>query len=242
MSASVSIVLTAFKRAKQLEKTLKSITAQKYAPLQIVVVEDGDDGVTRRIASDAGAQFIQKKRTDLPVFQNPSRVHNMGIRAAKNDIVILQGAEVCYTGKNDIERLVSPIEGNDATVATPYVASLSKDGNFHEWFVHPSEGTRAGWIINFCLAMRRDWLLAINGFEESFRGYGFEDDYLMYCLARNGARFQYVKDVLVQHQWHDRGQYDFSSEGSSRLADLIGKVGRGEIPAVANYGREWGQL
>ena len=51
MSPSVSIVLSAYNRAKQLEKTLDSIQMQRYSgPLEVIVVEDGQDGQTEWVA------------------------------------------------------------------------------------------------------------------------------------------------------------------------------------------------
>lgn len=245
---SVSIVLSAYRRARLLERTLDSIFVQNYQPLEVIVVEDGDDGQTQFIARRyPGVRYYKKSRPNLPVFQNPSRVHNIGIKAAQNDIIILQGAEVKYTQPDGIANLVAPIVDDPITVTSAIVQSLNKDGIMEEWYVHPSEGRRAGWIVNFCLAMKRQRVLNIGGFEESFVGYGHEDDYFMYCLRRGGARIEYAPKCLVQHQWHDRSDYDLGiaedySAGHQRFLRLISEVEQGKFPAVANYNREWGLL
>ena len=246
MNPSVSIVLSAYNRAKQLEKTLDSIQMQRYSgPLEVIVVEDGQDGQTEWIARRYQAKYIRKERSNLPVFQNPSRVHNIGIRAAQNDIVILQGAEVRYTKPMDVAELVAPIFDEPATVTSACVESLNFDDSFMEWYSHPTEGRRAGWIVNFCLAMRRERLLKINGFEESFIGYGHEDDYFMHCLRLNGATFMYVPSVIVQHQWHDRSQYDMGvaedyQAGHRRLLQLRAEIDQRIRPPIANPGKDWG--
>ncbi len=247
---SVSIVLTAFNRYKQLQKTLESIIIQEYRPeVEVIVVEHGNDGQTKWIAERAGAKYIQVPREPFPAFQNPARIHNIGIRAAQNEVVILQGAEVRYTGKDDIVKLVSPIVDDSTLVTTPVVACMNEKNEFYEWYMHPTEGRRTGWIVNFCLAMRRDLLLKINGFDEGFISYGYEDDAFIYCLRKNGAHFEYIKEVLAQHQWHDRSSYPFNDgftgENSPQYAygvELRRKIDAGEQPAVSNYGKTWGQL
>ncbi len=246
---TVSIVLTAFNRYQQLRKTLESIIEQEYRPsVEVIVMEHGNDGQTKWIAERAGAKYIQIPREPFPAFQNPARIHNIGIREAQNDIVILQGAEVRYTGKDDIAKLVAPIADNHLLVTTPVVQSLKQNGEFDEWYMHPTEGRRAGWIVNFCLAMHRDLILKIQGFDEGFEGYGYEDDYLIYCLRKNSATFEYKTDVLVQHQWHDRSSYafneGFTGANSPQYAygvELRRRADAGEQPAIANYGKAWGQ-
>lgn len=245
---SVSIILTAFNRANQLDKTLKSIAMQDYRPLEVIVVEDGDDGRTQHIARQNGARYIQKKRPDLPVFQNPARAHNLGIRAAQNDIVILQGAEVKYLNPTDVSKLVAPILEDPSLITSPCVQNLRQDGTMEEWYVHPTEGRRAGWIVNFCLAMTRERLLQIQGFDEGFEGYGYEDDYLTFCLRKNGGNIIFVPEVVVAHQWHDRSKYvfypGFTGIDSPQYAygdGLRNRVEAGLQPAIANLGREWGR-
>jgi glycosyltransferase involved in cell wall biosynthesis len=245
---SVSIILTAYNRANQLAKTLKSILMQDYHPIETIVVEDGDDGRTQYIAKQSGVRYIQKKRPDLPVFQNPAKVHNLGIRAAQNDIVILQGGEVTYLNPTDVSKLIAPILEDSSLITTPCVQNLRQDGYMEEWYVHPTEGRRAGWIVNFCLAMTRERLLHVQGFEEGFEGYGYEDDHLLFCLRENGGKTIFVPEVVVAHQWHDRSKYVFS-QGFTGIDSpqyaygngLREQVAAGLRPAIANYGKEWGR-
>src|SRR5271170_810310 len=176
MSIDVSIVLSCFKRGRQLRKTLESICAQKEVSYEIIVVEHGEDGLTESLAKSFGARYYQKDRTDLPKFQNPSAVHNIGIKRAKGKIVLLMGGEVMFNSiPHGLRDLVAPVLKNSRIATTALVRSLDIEGRFEEWYSHPSEGPRAGWVINFCLAVSRDALMTIGGFEESYTQYGYED-------------------------------------------------------------------
>lgn len=246
MSLDVSIVLSCYKRSKQLRKTLESIRAQDPGPREIIIVEDGDDGKTRYLAREFGARYFQKDRSDLPVFQNPSRVHNIGIRQAVGQVVILQGGEVKYnTAPNALFDLVSPVLANPKVATTPIIESTDKDGKFFEWLVTPdwNQSHRAGWIINFCLAVDRGMLLQIGGFEEAYVGYGGEDNQLMYSLRRISVVPQYVPNVYACHQWHDRSNYQFdTSDSEQRFAAFVHQVEQEGQPPIANLGRNWGRL
>jgi GT2 family glycosyltransferase len=241
----VSIVLSCYNRPKQLRRTLESIRVQDGDP-EIIVVEDGDDGLTRHAAREFGAKYFQKDRSDLPAFQNPSRVHNIGIRQATRKVVVLQGGEVMYvTRPNALTLLTDPVLANPKVATTPLVQSVDKGGEFFEWLVTPNwnDSKRAGWIINFCLAVDRGALLKIGGFEEAYTGYGGEDDQLMYSLREIGVVPQYVPEVLANHQWHDRSRYQFdTSDSAERLATFIHQVEHEGRPPVANIGRNWGRI
>ena len=244
MIPDVSIVLSCYKRGRLVRKTLESIRAQEGVNMEIIVVEDGDDGNTETAARNFGARYYRKPRTDQPAFQNPSRIHNIGIRRATGKVVLLQGGEVKFETKPyGLRDLVAPVLENDCVATTPIVQSLDKEGKFLEWLSAPKDCPRAGWIINFCLAVDRNKLMAIGGFEESYTGYGFEDDHLMFSLNRTGVKAQYVPEVLASHQWHERTNYDFENpEGKQKLEAFIEFITRTKISPYANLGSDWGRI
>jgi len=242
MIPDVSIVLSCYKRGRQLRKTMESIAAQNVKP-ELIVVEDGDDGITQTIARQFGAKYFQRKRPDLPAFQNPSRIHNIGIRQATGNVVILQGGEVKYETKpNSITRLAE-LAAIGTHYVSPLVASYDRHDNFSEWYSHPTQGSRTWWIINFCLAVKREHLFMVGGFEETYTGYGFEDSQLMFCLDQSGLKAKYAEDVLVGHQWHSRDNYNFTyPEGQAQFDGFVADVIAGRRPPVSNNGKAWGQL
>ena len=238
MTPLVSIVLSCYNRVKQLRNTLESIRhqvgpRQEVIDPEIIVVEDGyDGGATESLAKTFGANYFRRNdRADLPKFQNPSRVHNIGIRRATGSIVILQGGEVKYDTPTGVLAMIAPVIYDGMTSTFALVKSLDEKGNFAEWYSHPREGERAGWKINFCQAVRRDALLTIGGFDETFAGYGGEDNDFEERLQMVGIKLQYAEQAMCSHQWHPRmgyGSIDFC--GGSRVG------------YQANVGKEWGKL
>jgi glycosyltransferase involved in cell wall biosynthesis len=92
---TVSLVMLYKDREAQVVKTLESIVDQRYEPLEIIVVEDGDDGGTiSAIAKFYGARHLRVSReapvesgrsqyyTKNPPFGNLPVLRNKGIAAA----------------------------------------------------------------------------------------------------------------------------------------------------------------
>jgi len=211
MHPSVSIAFPCWNRGPLLEKTLASIVAQKYpGAIELVVVEDGDDGITKHIAKRYGAKYIHHPRLqEWPIFQSITEMWNLCWRNCSNDIVLLQCPEIIHESSKVIEDLVARVESGQKIMATPLIRELAADGSFVSWYNHPREGTRPGWISGAGPhAFRRTEMLEIGGYEEAFYGYGHEDDYFFYCLRKNGWSVEYVENAVCGHQNHPRYPYE----------------------------------
>jgi glycosyltransferase involved in cell wall biosynthesis len=71
----VSIAFPCWNRAALLAETLKSIARQNY-PVELIVVESGDDGRTEALARDFGAKYLREPRDEYPIFQNIAKLWN----------------------------------------------------------------------------------------------------------------------------------------------------------------------
>jgi GT2 family glycosyltransferase len=248
--ASISIVMTAYKRPKQLEKTLESIRMQTRQPDQIVVVEDGNDlGQTFSVCHQAKIggmpveHYMRLNRPNLD-YSNASIPKNIGIRKAKGDILIIQCAEVKYTNPNDIANLVRPVEERPSSSSFAYCQALDELGGFQEWYAGPQRC--AGWYLDFCQCVRRDRVEAIRGFDEGFLGYGFEDDDFAFRLQESGVVYQWAPEVVVQHQWHPiyNKNVGLSERGRARLEHTKKRIleYKQREFIVANRNQDWGSL
>ncbi len=244
--------MTAYKRHKQLDKTLESIKMQTRQPDQIVVVEDlGDEGQTANTCRYARAQglpvehYLRKDRPRVP-YSNASIPKNIGIKKATGDILLLQCAEVKYTSPNDIANMVRPVEECAGVSSFAYCQALDEHGSFEEWYAGPQRC--AGWYLDFCQCIRRDAVVAVGGFDEGYIGYGFEDDDFAFRLQRSGVKYQWAPEVVVQHQWHPHfnanQEETLSIRGKSKYLAMkngIEEQGRNDL-IIANRGRDWGYL
>ena len=250
--ASISIVMTAYKRPKLLEKTLESIRMQTRQPNQIIVVEDGSsDGQTFGVCHRAislGQPVEYYRRADRPNvnYSNASIPKNIGIKKATGDLLILQCAEVKYTNPNDIANMARPVEECGGASSFAYCQALDDQGGFQQWYAGPERC--AGWFLDFCQCVRRDRVMAIGGFDEQYTSYGYEDDCFAFRLQRSGVKYRWAPEVVVQHQWHphfnEGSEPTLATRAEARymtMKNAIEQDGREDL-IVANRGRSWGIL
>jgi len=239
MWPSVSIAFPCWRRGALLEKTLCSIRRQKYpGKLDLIVVEEEDDGYTKQVADSFGAHYIHNPRLEpYPVFQSITELWNLCLHACTGEIAILQTAEVLHESESVIECLVRMVETREKTLAVPLIKDLGQDGAFQGWYNHPREGSRPGWVSGAGPhAFRRQEMLEIGGYEELFYGYGHEDDYLFYLLRRNGWEIKYVEDSICAHQWHERIKFEDTTGYANRalIRILTMEIEDGERRPLAN--------
>ena len=128
----ISIVMTTFNRAAQLNNTLASIVLQQHLDIEIIVVDDGCDAVTPKICSHYSVQYIRLNRPQSLAYRNPCIPNNIGIRRAKGDIIILQNAECMHVDANTIERMANLVTDKNAVFAK--VLALSQRGTPIMWY------------------------------------------------------------------------------------------------------------
>jgi hypothetical protein len=245
---SFSIAMAAYDPAPLLRNTLETIKMQTRKPDQIIVVEDGfDGGKTEAVCEEARSyglpiEYICRRNRPNVGFSNPSVVRNIGIRQARGDIVIIQNPEVRFTKPTDLENILAPTEENPLVSCSAPCESLNEDGRHNIWYADPN-------LMNynhFCEAYRRDCLIAIGGFDEGFRGYGYEDNDFNWRLGATGVTCQWAKNVVTQHQWHpghpnsnDRENEEFNQAyGTKAIEDYRA----GLRTLEANVGKHWGDL
>lgn len=235
MSKSVSIVMTAYNRAKLLENSLVTIERQKYSPLEVIVVEDGDDGgATKAVCEKHGVVYIQRKERPGIRYSNPAIPNNIGLRAARNEIIVLQNAECMHEG-NLIKRLASLVEPKLAVFAS--VQALNEDGSLNMWYTHPTKNARPYF---FCGAMLTEHFHYLRGFDEDFVLYGYDDDNFADRLKLYGVNFLWDDQAIAKHQWH-KSSYD-ANERTNQGMYLVKKklLDAGILPLKANLGHQWG--
>jgi hypothetical protein len=234
LAPSVSIAFPCWNRGKLLDRTLQSIKRQNY-PVELVVVEDGDDGLTEALAAEYKAKYFRRERTEAyPIFQNIASLWNLCMKHSTGDILILQTAEVLHESENVIAELVARVESKPKVLATPLIKDLAPDGSFQGWYNHPREGSRPGWISGAGPhAAYREQLLE---YDSRYYGYGGEDNFWLYLLRKNGWSIEYVESAVCAHQWHERVKYEPVTGYANRALTniLIMEIEDGERQPIPN--------
>ena len=83
--------------------------------------------------------------------------------------------------------------------ATARLTGVPSDEDLRVWSdPHDRVGTGAA------MGMRREWLLFIGGFDETYTGWGCEDTDLVMRARWDGLQIVWLPGTFVVHQWHPR--------------------------------------
>ncbi len=213
----VSIIVRTKDRPKLLMRALRSIAAQTYRSIEVVVVNDGgcplDTTALRSVIGDIPLKY-------LPLEQNTGRAHagNEGIRNAKGEYVgFLDDDDEFYP--EHLGTLVASLSGSGCDVAYGAVEFVDE--------VLDSEGTRVSSHLKgtFATPFSYDDLLIGNYiplisllfraatlrsfmFDESFELY---EDWDMLIRAGEAAPFHYVDKITSVYYQRDDLQIAFKS-------------------------------
>jgi GT2 family glycosyltransferase len=99
----VSIIVLNYKRLTALEKTLQSVVAQQYPHKEIIVVDNNSEEDVAALVHKCGAD-IQLIELDANLGACGGR--NVGIRAAKGELVVTLDNDVSFLSSDAIDRVV----------------------------------------------------------------------------------------------------------------------------------------
>jgi len=214
-----TVIVPTYNRKSILEHTISALLNQtaESSKYEVIVVDDCSVDNTaaymRQImASNFNVKYIQHK-------ENRGRVitRNDGINMACGNIIIFLDDDNVPT-KNFIEEHIkhygSNAENKIAVMGNvSYAHEVLKESNFARFMQSRYIGNRSGKEcsgINFkdlparCFgtlncSMRRVDLLEAGMFDEGFRYYGGEDEFLGQCLKKNGVRLIFAEGARSIH-------------------------------------------
>ncbi len=200
----ISIIIPSFNAA---EITLGNLSilrqiASGRSDIEIIVVDDG--------STEDNFQKIKRQEDKLLRLvrhasnRGRSAARNSGAKAAKGDFLLFIDCDCFPESEAFVDAHLRTLEkGADVSLGP-----VSRHGNDF-WAHHQemaAEKRRKAFfsgkpfsMTSANLFMRRSWFLEIGGFDESYRGYGFEDRDFLLRLSQAGARIAYTPEALVFH-------------------------------------------
>ncbi|MEI6084582.1 MAG: glycosyltransferase [Verrucomicrobiota bacterium] len=191
---ALSVIIPVHNGGAKFRQCLASLTP---APLDIIVVANGDTDGSAQVAGAFGAQVIR-----LPEACGPAQARNAGAQAAKGEVLLFLDADVSVLpdtlAQVTLEPGVAAVFGSydDAPAETNF---LSQYKNLFHHYVHQTGRTEAATFWAGCGAIRRDVFLAVGGFDEKYRQPSIEDIELGYRLRRAGYAIRLRKTLQVKH-------------------------------------------
>ena len=182
----ISVIIPLYNKAKEIERTLRSVARQSVQPLEVIVVDDG--------STDGSGDVVAAM--DLP-FVRLVRQNNQGVSAARNHamqlaqgewVALLDGDDYwCEQYLENVERMIDSYPAAGA-IGTAFViddgkrlvaGDTPKKERVVDFFL---ESMQHYVLIPSATVVRRDLALAMGGFPVGMRM--AEDQYLWTRIAR----------------------------------------------------------
>ncbi len=74
----VSVVIPCYNSARYLAETIESVLAQTYAPVEVIVVDDGSTDATPKIAQSYPVQYVYQTNRGISAARNTGVAHSRG--------------------------------------------------------------------------------------------------------------------------------------------------------------------
>jgi len=207
-----SVVIPTYNRKESLRRCLAAVTNQGYPDYEVIVVDDA--------STDGTGEMVQREFPHVRYFRQeanhgPAAARNVGIREASGDVVAFTDDD-CLPPLDWLQRLFQGyrlhpevtgvggyLEAPDNLLSRSLIARYERsvgrdrygagDREIVAGFECPAGGTNN-------MSYRRDALLRIGGFDETFPLAAGEDADLKWRLCQQGARLLYVPVKMTHLQ------------------------------------------
>ena len=197
MSTLVTVILAVHNEESHLAECLQSLKSQTYAPLEILVVDDGSTDGTREVARQQKVRLLERPH------RGKATAVNLGAGAAQGEILLFLDGDMIFEPRY-VARLVAPILAGEALgtahaeelVANPEnrwarclqaVSRLPQDRRFDL----SERDLREGSVVY--RAVRKSDFLKVGGFDDR----GYVDDQTL--CPKLGKRAKFVADASARH-------------------------------------------
>lgn len=215
----VTAVVTTYNRPQLVQCAIKSVLAQTYGSMEIIVAEDGSDSGLESWLDEKGFGHVRYIRHE----------ENRGLAAARNTgLRYAQGKYVAYLDDDDewlpqkTAKQVELAEKEAEFYAVIYCGALvvSSEGNVAGENMPRLRGDireaiheKGLFTIPSSCLFRREALERIGGYDENLASHIDHDIWLQ--LAQAGHAAEYVRDCLVRVHKHQR--YQMTTDVEARV-------------------------
>lgn len=228
----VSVVIAARDAQRFLLDALLSIAAQTYAPVEVVVVDDGSTDDTAAVAT-AYAESVAGVTVFSQRNQGPSAARNTGIASTAGEFVtFLDADDEMLPGR--IERQLLFLESApeyDAVIVAQEVV-LEAGVTPPPWYRRALEQADPYVYLESSMMVRRAALDRVGGFDPDFPV--SEDVDLLWRLAATGGGYARLNEVLVRRRLHGDNLTYQDAELERWRTRSVGKIARAKRVGLAS--------
>jgi glycosyltransferase involved in cell wall biosynthesis len=249
-----SAIVTTYNNPDALLRVLKGLSLQTKHPDEVIVADDGSGPETAQLVFDfsKGATFPVRHVWQEDQGFRAARIRNEAVKQADGDYIIFMDGD-CVPNRHYVADHLALSERDffvqgkrillDRKASKEFspehansVGDIFKNllcghiGNPHHLlrmpFVPPSRSTGMRGIKTCSFGVFREAVLAVNGFNEAFIGWGREDSEFAarlykYGLRRKGHPFM----AICFHLWHPENPRESLSRNDALLAETLAGEG-----------------
>jgi hypothetical protein len=239
----VSLLIGTHGRPDLLRNGLRSIASQEkvtgFDIVETVVVNDGCVPSVSAVCAefDFVREVPKHYRREIHGYSNPALTYNMGIKAAKGDLLIMQGGEILWPRTDNFASLLEPQRARDyKTVTMSQCEKIGEADGRHTLCMPDVECI----YYFFGASFWKKFAVELGGFEESYETWGNEDEDFSRVMRRHGVKAVYMGTKCVtHHQWHPHVSMaaQINPRDKARYEERFKLIKQGHL---SNEGREWG--
>lgn len=203
----VSVIIPTYNRAETVGRTIQSVIAQTYRPMEVIVVDDGSTDQTLEALNRFGSEI----KVILQTNRGPSAARNNGVAHSKGEIIAFLDSD--DTWRNDkLENQIRIMEAGGESVpccvsnaeivlgnvveSTSFKNAQVDCGLEEGYWLNPSLLIATRFLLfNQVVAIRRAAFLKVGGFNEKMRL--LEDHDLAFKLSLIGP-WAFIADPMVE--------------------------------------------
>jgi glycosyltransferase involved in cell wall biosynthesis len=202
----VSVIIPTFNRSALLAETVRSVLAQTYTNLEVLVVDDGSTDDTAATVQGLGDPRVSYHRQ--PHAGRPAPGRNLGLRAARGELVAFLDDDDLWEPVM-LERAVAALAANPDTLLVaananylparkhPYFRRRRDERPSFEELLHDNP------VINSGVVARRELVELIGPLDESPTLKAVEDyDYWVRTLRHRDRSILVLAEPLVRYRVH----------------------------------------
>jgi glycosyltransferase involved in cell wall biosynthesis len=213
----LSVVIPTYKRPELLRRCLASLQQQDLDPTRfdVVIVDDGSGDATTDVLAAATRDVGNIVALTQPRNAGPAAARNRGIHTATGDLVLFLDDDVVaapdllsthlaiHAQRADpLLGVLGRVDWDPALTVTPFMHWLDTSGlqfAYDTWLREGPVDPPYAAFYTANLSLRRDLLVAENGFDERFPYPAFEDIELAFRLANRGFHLDYQPSARGFH-------------------------------------------
>lgn len=185
----VCLLIATYERSHLLRRNLERLN-ELTRPDEVIVVDDGGDDGCQAVCEELGARYIYTHNLGHSLC---SHARNVGLCATDADLIIQTEPEMLF----ETDVVAQMLERHDGQ-------HMIAAGTIHKQFEDGGHDTLVGWAATYAVLYRREWLVGVGGWDESFPDpWGWDDvDLLTRVRIRYGANQIIDEGIVATHQWH----------------------------------------